>query len=833
MKQITALILTLVMILSLCACGVEPAGEKEPKFTQPEAVTLPDGSVVYSKDPYVEYPQTGEYKETALMTNVPGQKIPLLLNMRSDGSIDYIFADVEEAKDFQSFEACGAAYYTIAPDGSATKQDAKWMADLDAYLAQTLAATGDPYGRWRFLFAAENGVLLILAQYHNVRQYPRSDGNIEGEGTFLHSAMFKVENEALTIIPMEWTVKPTGRTINLYDKYISSIELKDGQIILSKRADIYDSLDDCCQATFNMDGTVVEATALKFQYDNPTPFVGCMDATGLIVTSMDPPLEANVPEWTIYYDIYKSNQEWNQIPDLPEVYISTYTFLDPETIRYTEDDSLYYIGKRLPSMKMIAYGDGNNFCCWFDEAGLGVLLRYTYAPEEAIEPEVVTVWSLEPIDLVQTAVAQWNHTHTSPIFRYETAQSQMEGTHLTEEDVLTRLKLELLNNQGPDVLILDGMDVDAMLDFMAPLDRVNTEGIYQNLVDAFTVDGDLLAISARMTPYLLGRLVEGTEEVTSLTKFADIVTAVTDPLGIGVSTPDIIKENGPYYVSNSVDLFQLWYPAWAETIWEGGKLNKDAYIEFVTQLDRLVEHYDLGSLSFRTEIVDTYSFEENDKDGRLDFAQYVRDTDGNMRPGHTRTYTKHQLSYTITATNHVGLYTYWKYASEAGANKKAIPHYISAIPGPDGTGVMVPAVIAGVRAGGNEEAGQEFVQLLLSRELQLGGGYHSPTLADGHPVVQKYTEELIRKTENYMHQDYTVENDYQEVMNRLDTVIIDETLYKMALYAANCCFREEWVDYSDNPDVDQTNFTTWDVLTPEEAAELLEELSRLYLAEKR
>ena len=111
MKRFTAILLALIMAFSLCACGVntDKNGDSQ-KFTEPTEVTAPDGRPVYSAEPFIEYPQTGEYKETALLTNVPGQGVPLLLDMREDGTIDYIFADVEEKFDFQSFESCGTAY---------------------------------------------------------------------------------------------------------------------------------------------------------------------------------------------------------------------------------------------------------------------------------------------------------------------------------------------------------------------------------------------------------------------------------------------------------------------------------------------------------------------------------------------------------------------------------------------------------------------------------------------------------------------------------------------------------------------------------------------------
>ena len=834
MKRLTAMILCLIIVFSLCACGVKPGGTtNEPVFTEPPVVTLADGSVVYSKDPFVEFPQTGEYKETALLTNVPGQGVPLLLDMREDGTIDYIFADVEEKADFQTFSDSGAAYYTIAPDGTATEQDTKWMEDIDHYMALTLETTQDPNGKWRFLFTAEEETILILAQYHNIVQKPADDApgmshNLTSTGSFLYSVLFKVVAGQVSIIPIEWEVDDGKRIIDLRTTYLSSVELENGQIVITKRDGIYLAYDRFCVATFNMDGTLVTAQNLGIK----EPLHGgnaYMDDTGLLVNTADQVFETQVPEWTVYYQIAQSATQWNESissEQFAEFYDEWYDirgFADPADIQYTEDDSLYYLGKGLPNMKAHAQGDGNDFCCWFDEAGKGVLMRYTYNPDGKIEPEVVTVWSVEPIDLVKTAVAQWNHTHASPIFRYETAVEALEGTHQTLEDELTRLNLELLNNRGPDVLILDGLNVDSMMEFMVPLDRVNAQGVYDSILTRFTVGDDLMAIPARINPYLLGRMAEGTEEIETLEQFANLVTTATDVID---NTEWLAQRKALYNMQDYVQLFQLWYPAWADAIWEGGQLNKDVFKEFLTHTAALSKHYTLSGTGIRhntNSFLDTdSSYSTLEQRGDLDFFPYLQEPDGNMRI--MRGY---QFPYTLAANNHMGIYTYWIYALESATNKKPTPHYLDGIPGPDGTGAMVPSVVAGVRAGGNEDAGQEFIQILLSRELQLGGAYHSTTQADGYPVMWQYTEELIQRMEAYMHQEYTVENDYQEVLNNLRTVVIDETLYGMALYAAQCCYRQEPSDFY----ISQGD--TWDVLSTDEAVEVLYDLSRIYLAEAR
>ena len=819
MKRFTSILLCLIMLFSLCACDRQVGNSDASKFTQPETVTMADGSVVYSKEPFVEYPQTGEYKETALLTNVPGQGVPLLLDMREDGTIDYIFADVDEKADFQNFAGSGARYFTIAPDGTATEQDTEWMEGVDSYVQQTLDTTQDPNGQWRFLFTAEEGTILILAQYHNVVQSSTGNGNASTEGSVQYSTLLMVASGRVSVIPIEWEVYVGNQIVDLRSTYLSSVELKGGKITISKRGVIGGEYDNLYVATYNLDGT--EQNVKKLTSD-PGSFYYHFDDSGLNIRSIDRPLEIQMHEWM---DAYHAAKTLSILADRGVAMGGLdWAFADAGDIQYTEDDSLYYLGKQLSSMKTVAYGDGKDFCCWFDEAGQGVLIRYTYNPEGKIEPEVVTVWSMDHIDLVETAVAQWNHTHASPIFRYETGEAELKSSNLTEEDILTRLNLELLNNRGPDVLILDGLDVERYLEYMTPLDRVNTDGVYESILTRFTVSDDLLAIPARVSPYLLGRTAEGTEDIESVKQFADIVEAQTTITGTYSYGLNVIDESTmPYYVESYIQLFRLWYPTWADAIWEGGKLNKEVFGEFLAQTTRLSKNFGLRNLDLMHEISytvdETQNFEENEKAGNLDFYPYLRATDGDMRDGYE--YSQQQYSnlypYTLAAPDHVGLYTYWLYSGETKENTKTISHYLDAIPGPDGTGAMVPVVIAGVRAGGNEDAGQEFVQILLSRELQLGGAYHHSTQVDGYPVMWQYTEELIQRMEAYMHQDYAVENDYQEVLNNLRTVVIDETLYKMTLYAAQHCYR----------------FAPNEVLTVDEATELLDELSRIYLAEKR
>ena len=823
MKRFTSILLCLIMLFSLCACDRQAGNSETSKFTQPETVTLADGSVVYSKEPFVEYPQTGEYKETALLTNVPGQGVPLLLDMREDGTIDYIFADVEEKADFQNFADSGAAYYTIAPDGTATKQDTEWMEGIDNYMAQTLETTQDPNGKWRFLFTAEEGTILILGQYHNLvqtmketTQYPKTTGKI------LYSTLFKIVDSKVTIIPLEWEVDTDAKILDLRTQYLSHIELENGQITLYKR-DVLPyqeerSYKNLCTVTYNMDGTVVRAKSLynknrylDFYWDDTGLYVESMDyhTDAYIWTSPTTSTFAHLPHYArvsfLKESIYVSNY-YKSLEDYPHYssHLDGWHYaLNFSPWNDTHSYNLYRHEKWRGNVKAVAQGCGKDFCCWLDEAGAGVLMRYTHNPEGKIEPEVVTVWSMGTCNEIDAAIHHWNATHASPIIKHIWGEGEMGRLNMTKEDYLTRLNLQLLNNQGPDVMILDGLSVDDYLEFMTPLDRINTDGVYESILSRFTVGDDLLAVPFRVSPYLLGRAEEDTEEITSLQQFADIVEDNTEVI--------ILKDGSefyrhlPYKADNFIQVFKQWYPTWADAIWDGGKLNKEVFTEFLTQTTRLIDVYALDDGRAENDLFESYS-------SSLSFSAspYLQKTDGNIEVDPSSTY-----PYTLTAPTHVGLYSYWRYANKNEENQKPDPHYLSGIPGPDGTGVMIPNIIVGVRAGGNEAVGQEFVQLLLSREMQLGYAYHYPTQSDGYPVIWEYTEELLEITEDYMNQEYAVLNDYEEVMNSLRAVVIDDFLYEAALAAAESCYRTE------------------NRLSPEEAAEELYEATRIYLAELR
>lgn len=819
MKRKISIVMCLCLLIGLCSCTADPIPTEvieNGEMTEDLAAT----------QNIIHIPQVGEFAESILMKDVPGQGSAVLLSMRSDGTVDYIFCDRTRLEiwneGIQSVKEAGFQYYTVSPDGTDAEQPTQWIDQLDEAM-QAANAEADTAKRWRLNFSAWEGNVLIYAQLSDFQ-------NVEAE----YSALYRIYDGELTQIPFRWEFDWQGARVRIpQEDGVRFFAIENGFLLETVNdvdADKDGYTDGQLYYAFSYDGTAQSCTVVDDE--DMKSHIAIEGGTGWFmpytrnkIVTMDMRSGTRLMEQSAVVEnvlaraakpdgsaLYMLCSNYDQT----RIYLNRVTAEGMENV--IEDSSLYAFGDGayIPS-DMVVDNEGNFYTVTEGSNG-SILRQYRYNPDGAREVEYLTIYSLEDNQTIRTAVTRWNQTHGDIHCKYIVAEEEIAGTMLTLEDAITQLNTQLVNGEGPDVLILDGLPVDSLMDkgFLEPLNELDTAGVYLNLLERFTLYGDLYAVPAKMIPYLLGRITSETESIDSLEEFADIVEFSTDQLTIqNIMIPDLelaasiekSYKEALYFVENADQVFDLWYPAWENAIWAEG-FDAERYQEFLTHTGRLVAHYSLQTVDA---IAGEYGEDEwmADIGATRDTYTIINATDANYKPSMEM----YPYPYCLAATSYVGMTNFFYSVFEMPWDAETVSCEFTGIPGPDGIGVTVPKSITALRAGGNTADGLEFIRLLLSEGIQsdLPGNHYLSM--DGYPVKWSCSIAALDNMKEMNEQDLIITNDFEAALNGLRCVVIDQVLYDAAKEAALRYYEGK--------------------LTAQEAAEQVQSAAALYLAEQR
>ena len=146
-----------------------------------------------------------------------------------------------------------------------------------------------------------------------------------------------------------------------------------------------------------------------------------------------------------------------------------------------------------------------------DGAGSGRMTACRYVAGEAPETsEELVVYALEDSAVVQQAVALFRDEHPEAAVTFELGMP--EGSGISADDALRALNADLLAGAGPDVLVLDGLPLQAfkeqgmLRNLSSVLEAALAEdAYYENIVRTFATDEGCFAIPMRCSiPAMMG-----------------------------------------------------------------------------------------------------------------------------------------------------------------------------------------------------------------------------------------------------------------------------------------------------------------------------------------
>lgn len=226
-----------------------------------------------------------------------------------------------------------------------------------------------------------------------------------------------------------------------------------------------------------------------------------------------------------------------------------------------------------------------------------IINRYHY--DETLPTHAETtlkVWSLQDSATARAAVNLYKQEHPEVDVTFTIAISEdAQDETAARTDALTQLNTELLAGEGPDLLILDGVDYETYVQkgMLADLsDVLPLSNLQTNLSEPFIKDSKVYTMPARFSvPILIGD--EGTLE--GLTDLSAVQQAILDaPPRPATDTAEALGDDERYAlcITSAEDFADFLLPVTANAILQDGTLQEDALRQVMNFVEAVSAYYD-------------------------------------------------------------------------------------------------------------------------------------------------------------------------------------------------------------------------------------------------
>lgn len=335
------------------------------------------------------------------------------------------------------------------------------------------------------------------------------------------------------------------------------------------------------------------------------------------------------------------------------------------------------------------------------------MIRFTYDAGEPTVPEIqLKVFSMEENSRLRQVISLYQKQNPDVYVSYETGRT--EGSAVTAQDALKNLNVELMSGSGPDVILMDGIDVSVyadkgmLKDLKGILDGLtgDDEALANIAGYAETEQGTFVIPAAFQIPLICGKK-EDIDRVSDLESLADVVEELRG------SQPDG-SVTGCYSALQT--LSQL-MPLAEGTFLDGKRFNREAVAGFLTQANRIYH---------------------TDKKGLSDYEKEIYGAYGGSKSAGPA------VEYLGTGQSSISFGLAMDMLGDIGALEKAesMGYEFSLMKGEDGAGFVPVNQVAIAANSGHMAQAEAFVKLMLSYESQKVHMY------GGFPVTAKALDEI-------------------------------------------------------------------------------------------
>lgn len=403
----------------------------------------------------------------------------------------------------------------------------------------------------------------------------------------------------------------------------------------------------------------------------------------------------------------------------------------------------------------------------------GKLVNYVYDPDVSTVPETLLhVYSLEESPDLRQIISLFQKTYPECYVKYEVGLSGTGAAN--EEDKIKNLNTAMLGGNGPDVLLMDGLDErnysskGLLMDLTSLIDEMTGEDApIPNLIEALKQEGEIYSVPVVFSiPMIAGekKFIEGIHDLSSLTAAVEEAREENPERVILTSTlPECIlgvlaqTENGNWV--------------------KDGSLDEGALKEFLSCAWRLYETENKGGADEQR---------KNEEKGLRDAVSYIS----------PRLLTRIQRIYYNFDSTLVNVITKEKLAAIGYAGNPENLRWVDQLPGEydfapleDGHGVgfkpMMKLAVSTMSA--EQEMAENFVKLALSKQagdLNISSGMPLNAAAAKQKKVNQNHKSIFISGTNGFGEEVNISANwplqstlakYQEAIESVDHVIKEET----------------------------------------------------------
>ncbi|MDE7275308.1 MAG: extracellular solute-binding protein [Lachnospiraceae bacterium] len=409
----------------------------------------------------------------------------------------------------------------------------------------------------------------------------------------------------------------------------------------------------------------------------------------------------------------------------------------------------------------------------------GKVVKFTYEPDIPTVPSItLKVYSLEENRTVRQAADLYQRAYPEVYVEYEIGIE--EGSSVTREDALKILNTKMMADDGPDVLILDGMPVDyymekgLLLDLSPMLDSLGGEtAFFDNLVDAFRVEDKIYMMPVEVQlPLVFGKeaYISRTAELSDI---ADAIEKLRE---------DVPEKNlfGDCSASGIMRLFSMIsVPFWKT---EQGELDEEALEDYLIQVKRI---YDAQMNGLSEEALAQYN-ELNDMLTEI-YGYDVRESSEMVRMD------MNYMDYLMGIRQMICATESGEYGYAALCSIQRMEKYEDSKVVPMGDKIFYPQTLAGIHAvSAHIEQAEAFLEVLLGVENQ-------SSLYNGFAVNQEAFHKILQETQDDIDDD--------GVYSSITMMDEDEQIFRLTIYwpsEAQITELQNWIEAVKIPYIEDT-----------------------------